>query len=158
MNGLLWLDMFFGFMFAMVITVPRKAIRQYIMVAFLSGFGQGIIVTALLAHGLGLWKFNYVDIFNLDGIPVFIVFAWIPVVIIYSFYFNRVRKPSEIFAYMMAYSLATALFVHWMLRAGFLIFIKWNSLFTVILAFLLYSPLTYMLLKMRSIEENIGEG
>lgn len=157
MDGLLWVDIFFGFMFAMIIAVPRKAIQQYLAVAFLSGFGQGLIVTALLAPVLGLWKFNYADTFSLDGLPVFIVLAWVPVVVIYSYYFYRFKKSSEIFTYMLAYSLATGLFVHWLVRAGFLIFLKWNSLFTVILAFILYSPLTYMLLRVRSVEENIRE-
>lgn len=157
MKGLLWVDIFFGFMFAMVITVPRKAIRQYITVAFFSGFGQGIIVTALLSSILDFWKFNYTDTFSLDGVPIFIVLAWVPVVIIYSYYFYRFKKPSEIFAYIMAFSLATSLFVHWLVRAGFLIFLKWNSLYTVILAFLLFSPLTYMLLRLNSVEEKIRE-
>lgn len=149
MNGLIWVDVFLAFMITMLISVPRGAIKKHITVALVGGFGQSIFITGLLVAVLGYWKFNYTDIFSLDGVPVFASMAWAPVLVIYSFYLSRLTKRSEIYAYVIAFSLATGLFVHWLLKAGLLVFLYWNDLFTVIMALVLFSPVTYFLVRHR---------
>jgi len=96
---------------------------------------------------LGRWKFNYTDIFSIAGIPLFVAVAWIPEVVIYAYFLKRVHDKNGLLAYLGAFSLATGLYVHWLYKVGFMEFIRWNSLLTVTLAFLLHLPVTYYVIK-----------
>ncbi len=147
LTGLLWVEIFFMFMFAMIIAVPRSKILHFLPLGIFGGFSQSFLLLGYFVPVIGWWKFNHANVFSLAGIPLFIALAWTPVVIIYAYYFNRLKHPLEVLAYQIAFSLVTGLYVHWLVRAGFLVFLNWHSILTVIIAFLLYSPITYYMMK-----------
>ncbi len=156
-RGLIWVELFFMFMFAVIIAVPRNQIIRLLPVGFFGGFGQAILILGLLVPVLGWWRFNYTDFFSVAGIPLFIALAWLPVVIIYAYYLNRVKNREGLIAYITGFSLSTALYVHWLIRAGFLVFVNWNSLFTFLVAIILFSPVTYYVVKTENILGSLRE-
>lgn len=142
-TGLLWVELFFMFVFTMLIAVPRPAIIRLLPVGLIGGFGQSLILLGFMVPLLKVWKFNYANIFSVDGIPLFIAMAWAPVVVIYSYYLSLVKDRVGLYSYLAAFALATALYVHWLENAGYMRFLKWNSVFTAIMAVILFSPITY---------------
>jgi len=149
-TGLVWVEFFFMFMIMMLIAVPRTKILQLLPVGAIGGFGLSLLLNALLVTVLGWWRFNFANIFSLAGIPMFITLAWTPVVIIYAYYLYFVKGFNRVISYMLGFTLATGLFVHWLAAGGFITLIRWNSLYTYFLAFILYSPVTYYLLQTRN--------
>ncbi len=159
LRGLLWVDFFFMFMFAMLLAVPRRSIIRLLPVGFIGGFGQSVLLLSLMVPILGWWQFRHADIFSVAGMPLFSALGWAPVVIIYAYFLNRVKNRAGLYWYMAGFSLATALFVHWLYRAGYLVYVKWSSLFTIPVAFLLISPITYYVLKARrDLESFLSDG
>lgn len=152
MAGLVWALFFTIFVTVMIIAVPRREIIRLLPLGLFGGFGQSLIILGLLVAVLGLWKFNYSDIFSVAGIPVFIALSWVPEVVIYAYYLSRLSNGENlagksVITYITVFSLATGLFVHWLQRAGFIIFFGWNSLLTFLLALVLHLPVTYYLIK-----------
>lgn len=147
LNGLLWVNLFFFFMLVMILAVPRSNIIRLLPIGLFGGFGQSVILLSLVVPVLGWWRFNYTDIFSVAGIPLFASLAWTPVVIIYTYYLGLTRNLMGLYSYIATFSLGTGLFVHWLYRAGFLEFVRWNSLFTVLVAVMLYAPVTYFIFK-----------
>ncbi|PKM47251.1 MAG: hypothetical protein CVV03_04525 [Firmicutes bacterium HGW-Firmicutes-8] len=150
-TGLVWVEFFFMFVVMMLIAVPRTKIIQFLPVGAIGGFGLSLLLNALLVTVLGWWRFNFANIFSLAGIPIFITLAWTPVVIIYAYYLDFVKGFNRVISYMLGFTLATGLYVHWLAAGGFITYIRWNSLYTFVLAFILYSPVTYYLLKTRNL-------
>ena len=147
MNGLFWIDLFVIYMLAMIILVPRPAIIRLLPAGVFGGFGQAIVTLGLLVTVFGLWRFNYDNVFALAGIPVFIALAWIPEVIVFSYYLEHLSTQGEIYAYLTAFSMMTALFIHWLYKADFLTYHGWNSFLTIPVAFLLHLSVAYYVIK-----------
>ncbi len=147
MNGLFWVNIFILLMLIMIILVPRRAIVRLFPVGFIGGFGQAVIILGLLVPVLGFWRFKYTDVFSFAGVPWFIGLAWIPEVIVYSYYMKYLNSRGEVLAYLAGFILLTGLSVHWLFRAGHLIYNGWNSILTLPVALAAHATITYYILK-----------
>ncbi len=147
MDGLFWVNLFILFTLVMLIFVPRRAIIRLFPVGIIGGFGQAVIILGLLTPVFGFWRFRYTGIFSFAGIPWFIGLAWLPEVIVFSYFMKYLNTQREVLAYLAGFTLLTGLFVHWLFRSGYLIYNGWNSILTLPVALLAHTAVAYYILK-----------
>ncbi|MBU7008097.1 hypothetical protein [Phosphitispora fastidiosa] len=147
MYGLFWVTLFILLMLAMLILVPRRAVIKLFPVGIIGGFGQAVIIMGFLVSVFEVWQLRYHDFFAFAGIPLFAALAWVPEVIMFSYFMKYLGNDRQVFAYLAGFTMLAGLSVHWLFRAGYLVYNGWNSILTLPVALLAHSTIAYYIVK-----------
>lgn len=146
---LLWVLLTVFLFVILFILVPWRLIKAYLPCGLLLGTGQAVIIVWLFQFNLNFWQ--------LTGDPVILGFttlltpiAWIAPTIVFAAYFPEKKYWYYIAAYVLLFAVGAMVAQVLLEQAGMWQSIRWNPLFTAMLATFTHSVLTIGLLATRA--------
>jgi len=126
------------------LVVPRDRIINLLLPSFLGGTVIALIINLIGVPILGLWRFP-VALVPILGIPLFLLLAFMPGVLLFLHYWEHLPGGStEKALYLVTFSLVTTVIAFIALRLGYLLFIRWNLLYFFLLSLALYGLVVFL--------------
>ena len=133
--NLAWLLLFIVTWAVVLLVVPWDRVVGLLLASFLSGAVLALIINLIGVPVLGLWRFP-ASMVTLLGIPVFLLLAQMAEMILFMHYWVHLPGgSSEKGLYVIAFSLATTGLAYLAMLMGYVIFINWNILYFLVVAF-----------------------
>lgn len=144
-----WLILTVSLYVALFILVPGRIIKDYILFGIVFGAGQAVLVVWLFQLFLNTWR--------LVGDPVlmgittlFTPFAWIPPAIIFAAYFPKTRSWYSRTGYVLLFAAGAVVVQLFLAQIGLWQSIRWNLLYTGLLATATHTVMTGYLVLTRT--------
>ena len=139
----------------MLILVPRARIFELFRFGLVAGVFLAAVIQILAVHVLRLWKFNFlVPYLDLFGIPVFLLLAWGVAEILFAHLLPK-KNYFWAFSFVMAFSLASALVEWFFNKKNLIVFLRWHTTFTFLLAVGIHMALGYYLIQKDKLEKTV---
>ncbi len=110
-----------------VLVVPRAAIKRLFPESLLFGVMLSFVF-AVLTRALGLMHYVHYGPFALLGSPVWLNLAWSPAIMMFLYFKPPIRTGFLFWAYLLTFSLLSAMLNEALHRLGLLVQPHWSSL------------------------------
>lgn len=144
-----WLVLTLFLYLGLIILVPGRIIKDYVLFGVVFGAGQAILVVWLFQLLLNTWR--------LVGDPVlfgittlFTPIAWIPPTIIFAAYFPKDRSWYKMIGYILLFAAGAVAIQLFVAQIGLWESIRWNILYTGLLATATHTVMTVYLVLTRT--------
>lgn len=127
--------------------VPREKIRRLIGIGFWGGLVLTVVIQVLAIAVLGLWKFNYM-LLPILGFPLFLLLMWFAETILFVNFLPEGTNARIV--YITAFAASNTLIGYYINAYGFQTFIRWNLLYTFLLAMATHLGIAYFYLVIRN--------
>lgn len=144
-GSLIWVGLVALFTLAMFLLVPVHNINRLLLFGLIGGLGVALVVMSLMDPILHLTRYNFASIPGFLGIPVLAAVAWIPVEIIFANYLPKMRTKTNVYLYVAGFAVGATVLDYASLLLGIREFIRWNLVYTFILAIVIHAVLAYYL-------------
>ncbi len=144
--SLIWIYFFLSLLVGMFLLVPKKEIINLLPFGLIGGFIVALVVQYLAINIFSWWKFN-AALISWANIPLGILAAWVPPVIIFGYYFPRIKfNWGLVAAFVVGATVIEYLFV----ATGYRDYINWNIYLTLGLGLIIHLGLAgYLLFRNR---------
>ena len=147
--GLVWVYFFLALLVGMFFLVPKEEIINLLPFGIVGGFIVAIVIQHLAINIFDWWKFNTAFI-AWANIPLGILAAWVPPVIIFGYYFPRIKFNWSL---VLAFAVGATVIEYLFVLTDYRDYINWNVYLTLGLGLIIHLGLAVYLLfkdKLRS--------
>ncbi|MEW6662978.1 MAG: hypothetical protein ACOY9Y_01280 [Bacillota bacterium] len=145
MSSLIWAVLFVAATLLMVALVPRQQVAEFLQFGLVGGLGVALLILVVFVPFLEFWRFAPPDLLTIEGIPLFMAMAAIPLSMIFA---RSLTKGEGLlpFLVVLGFPLA-ATFIHYMLIInGNLAYRNWSLAKTFLLALVTHAALAAYIL------------
>ncbi|WP_459836433.1 hypothetical protein [Halanaerobaculum tunisiense] len=126
----------------MFFLVPLEKIKELLPFGLVGGFVLAVIIQYLAVDLLKLWRFN-VAFLSFKGIPIAVLLAWIPPVIVFRYFWFRIGSALGKMLYILFFALSTTAFEYASVLFNYRDYLNWNVFLTFALALVVHLGLGY---------------
>jgi hypothetical protein len=137
LNTLYWVLLTIGAYLFMFLLVPPQKELKMVVFSFWMGLIQAVVV--LWLGQVYFRVFHIVGSPTILGIPILVTISWVPLSIIFGWYFRRANSQEQKAGYIGLFAVITAVAQYLLELAGLWINFRWNAFYTFILALVTHS-------------------
>jgi len=140
----------------MFLIVPYTQILKFLNLGLIGGLVVALVLIYFMQNFYGYWDFVNIDIWHFIEIPIFLSAAWIPVVIIFAHFLNKIDYLSPLIFIILIFP-AGATFLHYLfIYFDLLAYSDWNLFYTFLVSLGIHSGITYYLFIRNQLGVKIG--
>jgi len=142
-----WIILFLSLFAIMFIIVPPRKGPELSRFGFWLGIVQAIFILWIGQHYLGLFLAKGDP--TLFGVPIFVTLVWFPPTVIFAYFFPRADTTLKKFLYIFMFASGTTVGQIVLENFGLWVSLKWNPIYTFLLALVTHSIMTMVLLRFK---------